>query len=86
MTKQECSEIFAQLSEYLDGDLPPDVCESMEAHIVECAPCVEFVESLRKSMALSRQAAMGIEQAELKAEVKARLAEAYARFRAFSGN
>ncbi len=82
MTKQECSEIFAKLSEYLDGDLPPDVCESMAAHIEECGPCVAFVESLRKSVALSRKAAAGIEQAELKAEVKARLAEAYEQFRA----
>ena len=82
MTKQECSEIFARLSEYLDGELPPDVCEGMGAHIDGCGPCVEFVESLRKSVALSRNVAQGVEPAELKAEVKARLAEAYSRFRA----
>ncbi len=54
MTPMECREIFAQLSEYLDGELPPDLCERMSAHIEECPPCVAFVESLKKAVGLCK--------------------------------
>ena len=36
----DCKEIFARLSEYLDAELPPDACADIEAHIAGCAPCV----------------------------------------------
>ena len=50
-----CKDIFAALSEYLDLELPPDACEKIQAHLAGCAPCVEFVESLRKTVELCRQ-------------------------------
>ena len=50
-----CKDVFAALSEYLDLELPPDACEKIEAHLAGCAPCVEFVESLRKTVELCRQ-------------------------------
>jgi anti-sigma factor RsiW len=49
-----CQQIFELLSEYLDAELPPDLCERLTAHIHSCAPCVEFVESLRQSIALCK--------------------------------
>jgi len=52
---EECREIFAKLSEYLDLELPPEACREMEAHLAGCPPCVEFAESLRKTVALCRQ-------------------------------
>jgi len=54
MTISECKEIFALLSEYLDGELPEDVCQQVDSHISGCAPCVEFVESLTKNIKLCR--------------------------------
>lgn len=51
----KCREIFALLSEYLDMELPPDACAAIEAHIADCSPCVEFAESLRKTVELCRQ-------------------------------
>jgi anti-sigma factor RsiW len=50
-----CPDIFSRLSEYLDGELPDDLRAEMQAHIEECAPCVEFVKSLRKSIELCRE-------------------------------
>jgi anti-sigma factor RsiW len=47
-----CREIFALLSEYLDAELPSSTCEEISAHIAACPPCVAFVESLKKSIAL----------------------------------
>ena len=42
-----CREIFANLSEYLDGGLEPASCEEMQAHIASCPPCVAFIDDLR---------------------------------------
>ena len=52
---EDCKEIFARLSEYLDLDLPPDACEKIEAHLAGCPPCIEFAESLRKTVELCRR-------------------------------
>jgi len=54
MKVSECRRIFEMLSEYLDRDLPDDVCQDIDSHIAGCSPCVEFVESLKKSMHLCR--------------------------------
>lgn len=51
---EKCKEIFALLSEYLDFELPPAACQEIEAHLAGCAPCVEFSESLRKTVELCR--------------------------------
>ena len=52
---KDCKQIFALLSEYLDLELPPDACEKIEAHLAGCPPCIEFAESLRKTIELCRQ-------------------------------
>jgi len=51
---EKCREIFALLSEYLDLELPPEACAEIQAHLSGCAPCVEFVESLRKTVELCK--------------------------------
>jgi len=48
----ECRDLFARLSEYIDGELPEDVCSRFDRHIADCAPCVRFVESLRRAVRL----------------------------------
>ena len=54
MSAIECQEVFARLSEYIDGELPDDLGASLARHIEDCAPCIEFVESLRKAKELCR--------------------------------
>ena len=51
----DCKDICALLSDYLNLELPPDACRQIETHLSGCAPCEEFVESLRKTVALCRQ-------------------------------
>lgn len=46
----ECREIFANLSEYLDGHLAPKTCESMRRHIEACPACVAFIEDLKRAI------------------------------------
>jgi RNA polymerase sigma-70 factor (ECF subfamily) len=77
MTSQECREVFARLSEYLDGELPADLCEQIERHIGGCAPCVEFVESLKKSIELTKGVRWSDEPAPLPAATRTRVREAY---------
>jgi RNA polymerase sigma-70 factor (ECF subfamily) len=43
----ECRELFANLSEYLDGRIEPLSCEQMRAHIEACPACVVFLRDLR---------------------------------------
>jgi anti-sigma factor RsiW len=50
-----CKEVFALLSEYLDLELPADACGAIERHLAGCPPCIQFAESLRKTIDLCRQ-------------------------------
>jgi hypothetical protein len=49
---KRCDEVFALLSEYLNVELPPEACDEIGTHIEGCAPCVEFAESLRRTVEL----------------------------------
>ena len=46
--------VFAAVGLSEPAGLPPDGCEEMKAHIAGCPPCVEFTESLRKTVELCR--------------------------------
>lgn len=78
MTELECKEVFEKLSEYLDRELPPDLCEKMRGHIEDCPPCVEFVNSLRKTVDLCRQV-HPVEAAAIPEEIKARIRASWKR-------
>jgi len=51
---ENCREIFAGLSEYMDGELTPEARRELEEHLCGCPPCVEFVESLRRTVDFCR--------------------------------
>lgn len=46
----ECRNLFANLSEYLDGRVEPRTCEQMRAHIEACPSCVAFLRDLRAAI------------------------------------
>jgi anti-sigma factor RsiW len=52
---EKCKEVFSLLSEYLNLELPPDDCQEIETHLAGCPPCIEFAESLRKTVELCRR-------------------------------
>jgi hypothetical protein len=52
---EKCKKVFSLLSEYLNLELPPEVCQEIETHIAGCPPCIEFAESLRKTVELCRR-------------------------------
>ncbi len=44
-----CRELFERLSEYVDGELPQEICEEIRHHIVGCEPCEAFAKTLKKT-------------------------------------
>ena len=50
-----CGDVFAMLSEYLDVELPPEACTEIHQHVEGCAPCVEFTESLKRTVELCKE-------------------------------
>jgi RNA polymerase sigma-70 factor (ECF subfamily) len=51
---RECRELFASLSEYLDGRVNSETCDKMSAHIEACPACVAFLRDLRAAIARCR--------------------------------
>jgi anti-sigma factor RsiW len=53
-----CSEVLADLSDYIDGVLPPERREQLESHVRGCAYCEQFggrfahaIRTLRRALA-----------------------------------
>jgi predicted anti-sigma-YlaC factor YlaD len=42
------------LSDYLEGDLRPELCAEIERHLAECGNCRIVVDTLRKTVMLYR--------------------------------
>jgi len=47
---RECRDLFATLSEYLDGRVTAESCEKIGAHIENCPACVAFLSDLRAAI------------------------------------
>lgn len=74
---EDCKEIFALLSDYLNLELPPDACAQIEAHMADCAPCVEFANSLRKTVELCRNYQPTEVPSSISAQAREQLLSAY---------
>lgn len=46
-----CREIFARLSDYIDGELTAELCDDVDRHLDDCVPCQAFLRSLRRTIA-----------------------------------
>jgi RNA polymerase sigma-70 factor (ECF subfamily) len=46
----ECRDLFANLSEYIDGRVEPVTCDQMRVHIAACPSCVAFLRDLRAAI------------------------------------
>jgi predicted anti-sigma-YlaC factor YlaD len=73
----DCKEMFALLSEYLDQELAPQSCEEIERHLQHCPPCIEFVQSLRKSVEVCHDCGEVEKPAPLSEPDKQKLRAAY---------
>jgi anti-sigma factor RsiW len=64
-----CRDIIGLLTEYMEGALPPDTAAALEAHLTLCPPCVEFLDSLKKTAA----AVADLREEDIPAECQERL-------------
>jgi RNA polymerase sigma-70 factor (ECF subfamily) len=46
----KCRDLFANLSEYLDGNVDAQSCEEMQEHIDACPACIAFIRDLRQAI------------------------------------
>jgi anti-sigma factor RsiW len=74
---EDCGRVFALLSEYLDQELAPAECEELERHLKGCPQCIQFVRSLKRSVALCRQFGECWTPPPLDPDVMSRFREAY---------
>ena len=47
-----CRQLFEKMSEYLDGELDPDLVSFAEDHLSKCTECEENIELMKKSLQL----------------------------------
>lgn len=74
-----CQDVLAALSDYLNLDVPPEMCRQIEEHLAGCPSCVEFAETLKATVRLCRQYQPSQLPAPLGEEVKRQLRQAYER-------
>ena len=51
-----CSDCVELLGEYVDGSLPAEKAQALEAHLSICPPCITFVRTYRATRKLCRSA------------------------------
>jgi predicted anti-sigma-YlaC factor YlaD len=72
-----CLEVFAKLSELLDGELTEVDCEHIESHIADCPPCIEFMNSLKRCVSATGEFRSTPECPPIPAEVEQKLRAAW---------
>jgi len=45
-----CKEILVALSDYVDGDLDPELRRVLQKHLADCNPCQLVVDNLRQTI------------------------------------
>jgi len=66
---KHCKQLIHDLSDYIDGELPPVDCEELEAHLANCPDCNIVYDTLKKTIELYKEETCP----ELPDEVKSRL-------------
>jgi RNA polymerase sigma-70 factor (ECF subfamily) len=65
-----CPDVLMLLSRHLEGEISPDICAEMEAHLEGCGPCRDACESLKQTLALCRATQPPEVPASLRASVR----------------
>lgn len=50
----QCVDLLRQLSDYIDDELPSDICREIRRHLGACPNCEIFIASLRQTVTLCR--------------------------------
>jgi len=52
MQHESCRHLLAELSAFLDGEAPAELCDEIERHLSDCGDCRVVVDTLRKTVLL----------------------------------
>lgn len=52
MNHSHCHDFLKNLSEYVDGELDPEMCAELERHLCSCERCRVVVNTLKKTVEL----------------------------------
>ncbi len=65
-----CINLISTLSDYIDGELSPELCAELEQHLSDCDNCRIVVDTLRKTIELYKESS---EPSSLPDDVRQRL-------------
>jgi anti-sigma factor RsiW len=68
-----CSDTERLLFEFVQGELDPETQRKFEIHISDCPPCLEYIETYRRTIALTRE--HGLPPVEMPHELQDKLHE-----------
>ena len=49
-----CRDVQSLAGNYLDGELPEEMCDRIQRHLLQCSACREEIESLRTAVEVLR--------------------------------
>jgi len=67
---KNCDELLGSLSSYIDGDLPPELCNELEKHLAGCDDCRVVLNTTKRTIDLVHTPA---EKPDLPEDVRERL-------------
>jgi anti-sigma factor (TIGR02949 family) len=67
---EKCQALLGSLSEYIDGELPADLCQQIEKHLEGCENCRVVLNTTKRTIDLVRVAP---EEVTVPADVRERL-------------
>ncbi|MFA6004662.1 MAG: zf-HC2 domain-containing protein [Elusimicrobiota bacterium] len=73
MKPLKCRQLLKHLSSYLDREIDPALCRHIESHIQGCRPCVAFISTLKKTVAVLKRQPAAAPPARLKQAWRRRL-------------
>ena len=65
----DCRRVLAELSNYLDGEVSPEVMQALEEHLAKCRRCSLVYNTTRKTLTIVSE----VEPLEVPLEASARL-------------
>mgnify|MGYP001248681372 CR=1 FL=1 len=67
---ENCQALLGTLSEYIDGELPPELCKEIEKHLAGCDNCRVVLNTTKRTIDLVR---VPVDDENVPAEVRERL-------------
>ena len=67
---KNCEELLGSLSAYIDGDLPPELCQELEKHLAGCDDCRVVLNTTKRTIDLVHSP---LEKPDLPDDVRERL-------------